>query len=320
MNKKVYVSRRLPEAVMNALGKVCEFDVNPEDRQATREELINGVKNYFAVISMLNDSINADILSHAGNELKLISNYGVGFNNIDVKCANQKGIYVTNTPDVLNDATADIAWALLFSAARSVITGDRIVRNETFSWAPTYMLGYDVTGKTLGIIGAGRIGSNFGRKAINGFNMKVIYYGRHNSPALDELGAKLVTLDELLKESDYISLHVPLTLETKHLIGADEFAKMKRTAILINTSRGPVIDEKALAEALKNHVIAAAGLDVYEHEPEVEEGLKGLSNVVLTPHVGTATFDTRTNMGLMIVRNIQAVLEGKEPPNMVRVK
>lgn len=320
MNQKVYVSRRLPEAVMDALGKVCEFDVNHEDRQATREELINGVKNYFAVISMLNDSINAEILSHAGHDLKLISNYGVGFNNIDVKCANQKGIYVTNTPDVLNDATADIAWALLFSAARAVIVGDRIVRTDTFSWAPTYMLGYDVTGKTLGIIGAGRIGSNFGRKAINGFDMKVIYYSRHNSPALDELGAKLVTLDELLKESDYISLHVPLTPETKHLIGAAEFAKMKRTAILINTSRGPVIDEKALADALKNHVIAAAGLDVYEREPEVEEGLKSLNNVVLTPHVGTATFDTRTNMGLMIVRNIQAVIEGHEPPNMVRVK
>lgn len=320
MNHKVYVSRRLPDAVMDALGKVCEFDVNPEDRQATRDELINGVKNYFAVISMLNDAINADILSHAGSDLKLISNYGVGFNNIDVKCAKQKGIYVTNTPDVLNDATADIAWALLFSAARSVITGDKIVRTDTFSWAPTYMLGYDVTGKTLGIIGAGRIGSNFGHKAVKGFDMKVIYYSRHNSPALDELGAKLVTLDELLKESDYISLHVPLTPETKHLIGADEFAKMKRTAILINTSRGPVIDEKALAEALKNHVIAAAGLDVYEREPEVEEGLKSLSNVVLTPHVGTATFDTRTNMGLMIVRNIQAVIEGHEPPNMVRVK
>ena len=320
MNHKVYVSRRLPPAVMDALGKVCEYDINPEDRPATREELINGVKNYFAVISMLNDSIDADVLAHAGPDLKLISNYGVGFNNINVNLANQKGVYVTNTPDVLNDATADCAWALLFGAARSVIEGDRIVRNESFSWAPEYMLGYDVTGKTLGIIGAGRIGSNFGRKAIRGFDMKVIYCGHHNSHELDELGAKLVSFDELLSESDYISLHVPLTPETKHLIGADEFRKMKRTAILINTSRGPVIDEKALAEALKNHVIAAAGLDVYEREPEVEESLKTLKNVVLTPHVGTATFDTRTNMGLMIVRNIQAVIEGKEPPNVVRVK
>ncbi len=320
MNQKVYVSRRLPPAVMEALGKVCEYDVNPEDRPATRDELINGVKNYFAIISMLSDSIDADVLSHSGQDLKLISNYGVGFNNIDVKCANQKGIYVTNTPDVLNDATADLAWTLLFGAARSVIEGDRIVRNESFAWAPEYMLGYDVTGKTLGIIGAGRIGSNFGRKAIKGFNMRVIYYGRHNTPELDELGAKRVSLDELFAESDYISLHVPLTPETKHLIGASEFRKMKRTAILINTSRGPVIDEKALAEALKEHVIAAAGLDVYEREPEVEESLKGLKNVTLTPHVGTATFDTRTNMGLMVVRNIQAVIEGNEPPNMVRLR
>ena len=317
---KVYVSRRLPPTVMEALGKICAYDVNPEDRPASKDELINGVKNYFAVISMLSDSIDADVLSHAGQDLKLISNYGVGFNNVDVKFANQKGIYVTNTPDVLNDATADLAWALLFGAARQVIECDRIVRNESFAWAPEYMLGYDVTGKTLGIIGAGRIGSNFGRKAIKGFNMKVIYYGRHNTPELDELGAKRVSLDELLSESDYISLHVPLTPETKHLIGANELAKMKRTAILINTSRGPVIDEKALAEALKNHVIAAAGLDVYEREPEVEESLKGLKNVTLAPHVGSATFDTRTNMGLMIVRNIQAVIEGNEPPNMVRLK
>ena len=320
INRKVYVSRKIPQAAMKALGKICDYDVNPEDRPATREELINAVKNYDAVISMLNDSIDADILSHVGPNLKLIANYGVGFNNINVNLANQKKVYVSNTPDVLTDATADLAFALMFGAARRVIEGDRIVRNESFSWAPTYMLGYDITGKTLGIIGAGRIGANFGRKAIMGFNMKVIYYGRHNSDELDELGARLVTLDELLSESDYISLHVPLTPETKHLIGADEFRKMKRTAIIINTARGPVIDEKALAEALKNHVIAAAGLDVYEREPEVEESLKALSNVVLLPHVGSATVGTRTNMGLMIVRNIQAVFEGSEPPNMVRVK
>lgn len=319
MSKKIYVSRKLPDAAMKALDRVCEYDMNPEDRQSTREELINAVKNYDALISMLNDNIDAEIISNAGKNLKLIANYGVGFNNIDVKAANEKGIYVSNTPDVLTDATADLALALLFAAARRIPEGDNIVRTKSFSWAPEYMLGYDITGKTLGVIGAGRIGANFARKAALGFNMKVLYYGRHKAEALERIGARFVTLDELLSESDYVSLHVPLTPETRHLIGAAELAKMKRTAILINTARGPVVDEKALAEALKNKVIAAAGLDVYEHEPEVEADLKALNNVVLMPHVGSATFDARTNMGLMCARNIEAVLAGNEPPNMVRI-
>lgn len=316
---RVYVARRLPARAMEALGKICEYDVNPEDRQATREELLNGMKNYSAIISMLNDTIDSELISQAGPSLKLIANYGVGFNNIDVKAANDRGIYVSNTPGVLTDATADLAWALLFSAARRVVEGDNIVRTSSFSWAPEYMLGYDITGRTLGIIGAGRIGSNFGRKAALGFNMNVIYYARHNSQALDEIGAKLVSLDELLEQSDYVSLHVPLTPETRHLIGAKELSRMKRTAIIINTARGPVIDEKALAQALKDKVIAAAGLDVYEREPEVEEALKSLSNVVLMPHVGSATFDTRTNMGFIVARNVEAVLAGSEPPDMVRI-
>lgn len=319
MNKKVYVSRRLPSVAMEALGKVCSYDVNPEDRPATREELINAVKNYAAIISMLSDSIDSEIISLASPDLKLIANYGVGFNNIDVKAANARGIHVTNTPDVLTDATADLAWSLLFAAARRIVEGDHIVRTSTFQWAPEYMLGWDITGRTVGIVGAGRIGSNFGRKAALGFNMKVLYYGRHKSQELEKVGGKLVSLDELLEQSDYVSLHVPLTPETRHLIGSAELAKMKPTAILINTARGPVIDEKALAQALKDHVIAAAGLDVYEHEPEVEPALKTLSNVVLMPHVGSATHDTRTNMGLMNVRNIQAMLEGRELPNEVKI-
>ena len=319
MSRKVYASRCLPKRVMEEFSRICDYDVNPENRQATREELINGVKNYAVLVSMLNDQIDAELIAQAGPDLKLIANYGVGFNNIDVKAANAKGIYVSNTPDVLTDATADLAWSLLFAAARRVVEGDNICRTSTFSWAPEYMLGYDITGKTLGVIGAGRIGSNFARKAAHGFNMNVIYHNRHTSPAMDELGAKLVTLDELLRESDYISLHVPLTPETRHMLGAAEFAKMKKTAILINTARGPVIDESALADALKNHVIAAAGLDVYEKEPEIFPALKTLANVVLMPHVGSATHDTRTNMGLMIARNIEAVLAGNTPPNIVRV-
>ncbi len=319
MNKKVYVTRKLQDSVMTALGNICEYDVNPEERLATREEIINGVKNYAAIITMLNDNIDAEVINAAGPNLKLIANYGVGFNNIDVKAAQEKGIYVTNTPDVLTDATADLAFTLLLASARRVIEGDNIVRTGTFAWAPQYMLGYDVTGKTLGIIGAGRIGANLGKKAALGFNMKVLYYSRHNSPELDELGAKRVNLEELLERSDFVSLHVPLTPDTRHLIGAPELAKMKPDAILINTSRGPVVDEKALVDALKRKEIAGAGLDVYENEPEVEPELKTLQNVVLMPHVGTATFGTRKAMGLMVVRNIEAVFAGSEPPNMVRV-
>ena len=319
MTKKVYVARKMPQPAMEALGKVCGYDVNPEDRGATREELINAVKNYEAVVTMLSDQIDAELIAQAGSQLRLIANYAVGFNNIDVKAANAKGIHVSNTPDVLTDATADLGWALLFGAARRVIEGDNIVRHSKMGGGPEYMLGFDITGKTLGIIGAGRIGSNFARKGALGFRMNVLYYGRHNTPELDEIGAKRVSLDELLAESDYVSLHCPLTPETTHLIGAEQLAKMKATAILINTSRGPVVDEEALVQALKNHTIAAAGLDVYEHEPDVEPELKTLPNVVLMPHVGSATLDTRTNMGLMVVRNIEAVLAGNTPPNVVRV-
>ena len=319
MNKKVYVTRRMHNTVMRLLGNICEYDVNPDERPATREELFNAVKNYAVVITMLNDNIDAEIINAAGPDLKLIANYGVGFNNIDVKAAKEKGIYVSNTPDVLTDATADLAWTLLFAAARRVIEGDNIVRTSTFNWAPKYMLGYDVTRKTLGIIGAGRIGSNMGKKAALGFEMNVLYYGRHSSMTLDSVGARRTGLEELLERSDFVSIHLPLTDSTRHLIGANELAKMKPDAILINTSRGPVVDEKALADALQRKVIAGAGLDVYEHEPQVEETLKGLQNVVLLPHIGTATFGTRIEMGKVIIKNIEAVFAGKEPVTMVRI-
>ena len=319
MNRKVFVTRRMHNTVMKLLGNICEYDVTPDDRSATREEILNAVKNYAVIITMLNDNIDAEVINAAGSDLKLIANYGVGFNNIDVKAANDKGIYVSNTPDVLTDATADLAWTLLFAAARRVIEGDNIVRTSTFEWAPKYMLGYDVTGKTLGIIGAGRIGANMGRKAALGFNMKVLYYGRHNSSSLDSVGGTRTGLEELLERSDFVSIHLPLTPGTRHLIGANELSKMKPDGILINTSRGPVVDEKALADALSRHVIAGAGLDVYENEPQVEETLKTLQNVVLLPHVGTATFGTRIEMGKLIIRNIEDVFACREPHTMVRI-
>ena len=319
MNRKVFVTRRMHNTVMKLLGNICEYDVTPDDRSATREEILNAVKNYAVIITMLNDNIDAEVINAAGSDLKLIANYGVGFNNIDVKAANDKGIYVSNTPGVLTDATADLAWTLLFAAARRVIEGDNIVRTSTFEWAPKYMLGYDVTGKTLGIIGAGRIGANMGKKAALGFNMKVLYYGRHNSSSLDSVGGTRTGLEELLERSDFVSIHLPLTPGTRHLIGANELSKMKPDGILINTSRGPVVDEKALADALSRHVIAGAGLDVYENEPQVEETLKTLQNVVLLPHVGTATFGTRIEMGKLIIRNIEDVFACREPHTMVRI-
>ncbi|MBR1437808.1 MAG: D-glycerate dehydrogenase [Synergistaceae bacterium] len=319
MNKKVYVTRTLPTYVMKTLGNICEYDVNSEERLATRDELVNAFKNYAAVITMINDPIDADLIAQAGPDLKLIANYGVGFNNIDVKAANEKGIYVTNTPDVLTDATADTAFTLMFACARRVIECDNIVRTGSFMWTPKYMLGYDITGRTVGIIGAGRIGTNFGIKAARGFNMKVLYHSRRTSLHLESVGAQRVGLEELLERSDFVSLHLPLTDSTRHLISARELAKMKPDGILINTSRGPVVDEKALADALAKGIIAGAGLDVYENEPDVEPALKALKNVVLLPHIGTATFGTRREMGLMVIRNIEAVFAGKEPPQMVRL-
>lgn len=317
MSKKVYVSRLLPPKAMEELANFCDYDANTDERFSTREELLNAVKNYEALICMLDDKIDADLINSAGENLKVISNFAVGFNNIDVKAAHAKNIFVTNTPDALTDATADLGLALMLSAARRIPEGDKCVRNNEFDWGHQKLWAYEITGKTLGVIGAGRIGANFGRKAALGFNMKVLYYGHHNSPELDKVGGKLVALDELLKNSDFISLHVPLTPETKHLIGKNEFAKMKSNAILINTARGPVVDENALIDALKNKIITAAGLDVYDNEPNINPEFKKLDNVVLMPHVGSLTLETRTAMGLMVVRNVIAALKGETPPNAV---
>ncbi|MBR1673108.1 MAG: D-glycerate dehydrogenase [Fretibacterium sp.] len=319
MGRKVYVTRALPRAVMEELGKVCEVTVNDAPRPATKEELLEGVKGRDAIVTMLNDPVTAEVIAAAGPQLRLIANYAVGYNNIDLAEAARRGVWVTNTPDVLTNATADMAWALLFAAARHIPAGDRLVRTGTFAWAPEFMLGADITGRTLGVVGAGRIGRNFARKARHGFDMKVLYAGRHPVPEFEaETEGRFVPLEELLRASDFVSLHVPLTPETRHMIGAKELAMMKPTAILINSSRGPVVEEKALAAALKSRTIWAAGLDVYENEPDVEPELKALDNVALAPHLGTATTGTRYEMGLMVVRNVAAALEGQEPPNVVK--
>ncbi len=313
----VYITRLLPAPIMAAIRERYRLLVEPaEEAIPTTEELRSGFAQADAVVCMLSDSIDADLLSHT-TKLKIVANYAVGYNNIDLAAAKARGIVVTNTPDVLTDATADLAWALMLSVARRVVEGDRWVRTGTWrGWAPTQLLGADLAGKTLGIIGMGRIGQAVAQRA-QGFRMRVLYESRRTVAPPSGLLWEHCPLDQLLAEADFVSLHVPLTESTRHLIGARELSRMKPTAILINTARGPVVDEEALVAALKAGVIAGAGLDVYEQEPLVHPGLVELPNVVLLPHVGSGTLETRIRMGKICLDNIEAVLNGRPAPNQV---
>ncbi|MBI1783891.1 D-glycerate dehydrogenase [Candidatus Sumerlaeota bacterium] len=267
----------------------------------------------------LDKAFFANLPRDAKHPLRAISQFGVGYDNIDIAAAETAGIIVTNTPGVLTDATAEIAIALMLAAARQISEGERLVRSGEWTvWEPNQMLGTGLTGKTLGIIGAGRIGTATALKA-RGFNMRTLYAARNPNLILEtELGAERVSFAQLLGEADFISVHVPLTPATRHLIGSDQLRLMKPTAILVNTSRGAVIDEAALAAALREGRIAAAGLDVYENEPRLTEGLAKLSNVVLAPHLGSATRETREKMGMLAATNLIAALKGENPPNRVR--
>ena len=315
--KKVFITRRIPEVAINILRQSCSVYVNNKDRQLTKKEIIAGVKDMDAILSLLTDRIDREVMD-ASKNLKIIANYAVGYDNIDIEEATERGIVVTNTPGVLTETTADLAWALLFAIARRITEGDRFMREGRFKgWAPTLLLGYDIYGKTLGVIGTGRIGTAFALRS-KGFGMKVLYYNRSRNLPLEKiLGAKKVTLKRLLSESDFISLHIPLTQETYHLIGRSEFALMKKTAIIVNTSRGPVIDEKILTEALLKGKIAGAALDVYENEPFVTKKLLRLNNVVLTPHIGSASYETREKMARMAAESIIDIFQGNIPENIV---
>ncbi|KUO68985.1 MAG: D-glycerate dehydrogenase [Clostridia bacterium BRH_c25] len=316
--KRVYVTRQIPEAALEDLKEKFDVAVNPYDRVLSREELLEGVKGMDAVLCLLTDTIDSEVFDAAGTQCRIFANYAVGYNNIDVAAASKKGIVVTNTPDVLNDATADLAWALLFAVSRRLVESDGFARAGRFrGWGPMLLLGRDITGKKLGIIGPGRIGFNFARKA-KGFDMEILYTGTKPNAGMEkQLGAKFVDKETLLKEADFISVHVPLNPSTKHYIGEKEFKLMKKTAILINTSRGPVVDEKALVQALKSGEIWGAGLDVFENEPDIEPGLIELDNAVIVPHIASATIETRTNMGLIAARNIIKVLNGAMPETCV---
>jgi glyoxylate reductase len=313
----LYVTRLLPGPIMAVIKERYRLLAEPTDQPPIPEAHTDYFAQAEAVICTLADRIDATLLSNAPH-LKIVANYAVGYNNIDLAAAHAHRIIVTNTPDVLTDTTADLTWALLLAVARRVVEGDRWLRAGTWpGWAPTQMLGLDVSDKTLGIVGMGRIGQAVARRA-QGFRMAVIYASHRPVAAPPDLIWGRQSLDDVLRQSDVLSLHIPLTETSRHLIGSRELAMMKPTSILINTSRGPVIDEAALVSALQTGKIAGAGLDVYEHEPAVHPELVTLPNVVLLPHLGSATQETRIQMGQVCLGNIAAVLNGKPAPNQVR--
>lgn len=318
LNASVYVTREIPRPGIELLLDACSnVEINPDDRVLAPDELLAAVRGRDAVLCLLTDTINAAVLD-AARGAKVFANYAVGYNNIDVPAATARRIIVTNTPGVLTDATADLTWALLFAVARRIPEGDRFTRAGKFTgWAPMLLLGGDISDRTLGIIGAGRIGTAVALRS-RGFRMRVLYFDKAQNEALEQaVGATRVDLDTLLRESDFVSLHVNLDPTTHHLIGARELALMKPTAYLINTSRGPVVDEAALVDALRQRRIAGAGLDVFENEPALAPGLAELDNAVIPPHLGSATIGTRTRMATLAATNLLAALRGERPPNIV---
>ena len=306
---------------MKPLADVCDtLYVNPHDRPLSRQEIMDAVKGKKrdGLLCILCDNIDAEVIGALGRTIKGIANYAVGYNNIDINAAARRCIPVTNTPGVLTDATADLGWALLFSVARRIVESDRFTRAGKFDgWGPMLHLGADITGATLGVIGAGRIGTAFALKS-KGFGMRVLYCSHSQNETLErEIKARRVDLETLLAESDFVSLHVPLTEETHHLIGAKELTMMKRTACLINSARGPAVDEAALLEALKAGTIAGAALDVYENEPEITPGLSEMNNVVMVAHIGSGTVSTRDKMAEMAAADLIAMMKGERPQHCV---
>lgn len=315
----VLVTRPIMEGPLRTLESRCDVTVHENDFGIPRDELLKVVAGREAIITMLTEKVDAEFLSAAGPQLKIIANHAVGFDNVTLADATAAGVIVTNTPDVLTETTADTAFALLMAAARRVGEGERLLRSQQpWIWGPLMMLGQDIHHKTIGIAGFGRIGQAVARRA-KGFGMDVIYADAIQLPAEveAETGARRVEMDTLLAGSDFVSIHTNLTPQTRHLFGAEAFKKMKPSAVLVNTSRGPVVDEDALAEALAAGELFAAGLDVFEKEPEVNPKLLALQNVVVIPHLGSATVDTRDAMGALAVENIFAVLDGTRPPTIL---
>ena len=312
MPEKVLVTREIPEAGLRILEP---FDVTVlHERPPERDELLDAVRGVSGVLSTATETMDGEVMDAAGENLKVIANMAVGYDNVDVEAAGERGVVVANTPGVLDETTADVAFMLLLAAARRLGAGERLLRAGDWSWwGPKQLMGRDVWGKRLGIVGFGRIGQAVARRA-RGFGMEILYHNRSRKEEAErELGARYMNLDDLLGAADFVSIHTPLTPETTHLIGADELGNMKPEAVLVNTSRGPVVDEAALAEALAARRIYAAGLDVYEDEPEVHPKLLELENVVLAPHIGSASIETRDKMASLAAENLAAVLRGESP-------
>lgn len=318
-HRRVLVTRRVPPPAVELLRSArCDVDYLDQLEPPAREVVLRHIAGAAGAILMLTDRVDDQLLDAAGPGLRVLANFGVGTDNIDAAACKKRGVRACNTPDVLTDATADLTWALILAAARHVVQGHQLVQAGGWTgWTPTQFLGLQVTGATLGIVGAGRIGTAVGLRAI-GFRMPVLYTDRQPSPELEQrVDARRVELEQLLQASDVVTLHCPLTPETRHLLSAERLKLMKRTAILINAARGPVVDEAALVQLLGDGRIAAAGLDVYEREPQLAEGLARLPNVVLLPHLGSATSATRQKMSQLCAENVIAVLDGREPKTPV---
>jgi glyoxylate reductase len=321
MKPRVLVTHRIFPEALEFLKNHVDYDIGTQEGALAKEDLMKKIEDKEGLLSLLVDPVDRDVIDSAP-PLKIIANCAVGYDNIDIKYAKEKGIMVTNTPGVLTETTADLTWALIFAAARRIAAADAFARSKKYKgWELDLFLGREVTGKRLGIIGMGRIGRAVAERA-RAFRMDIVYSDpRRLGPANEErFGAHHLPLKELLSSSDFVTLHTSLTPETVHLISRDELAVMKKEAILVNVSRGPVVDEEALAEALEKKTIWAAGLDVYEREPEIEEKLLSLDNVVLLPHIGSATFETRIKMATMAARNLVQGLRGEKPENLVDIR
>ncbi len=317
---KVYISRKLEKSWFSEVYKNCSVKMHAKSMPPARAEFFRESKKVDGVISSLTEKVDAEFFKSNPN-VKIVANYAVGYDNIDIISAKKAGVFVSNTPGEYSGAVAEHAMALILNVARRVLESDKFIRQGKYkAWDAMLFLGNDIRGATLGIIGTGRIGSALVNIASRGFKMKILYHDVVPNKEIEkDLGAKKVSIEELLKKSDYVSLHVPLLPSTRHLIGKKELEKMKPTSYLINTSRGPVVDEKALVQALKSKKIAGAGLDVYENEPKLSQGLSNLSNVVLTPHTASATFSSRKQMAEIASQNILDVLvRGKEPVNQIK--
>jgi glyoxylate reductase len=313
----VLVTRALLPSVMEALRERADVDVYEGEGAIPREDLLKRVQGVDGALTLLTERVDAEFLDAAGPGLKIVANHAVGYDNVDVAEATRRGVPVSNTPDVLTETTADLAWALLLAAARRIPEGDRFLRSRTpWIWGPQMMLGMDLYGKTLGVVGFGRIGQAVARRA-SGFGMRVLYSNSSGPRETPGINAQYREFDDMLKEADFVSINVALNDDTRHLFGEEQFRAMKRTAVLVNTSRGPVVDEASLAKALREGEIFSAGIDVFEKEPEVHPDLLEAENAAIIPHLGSATVDTREAMGMLAAENLFAAFEGRRPPTLI---